>query len=127
MREIKFRGKSLDSGKWIYGYVVGTPTNIYIIPSGFDGSMDHCAVEVDSNTIGEWTALKDKNGKEIYEGDIVLNNGSTSQMAEQEIVKFIDGGMYPFALLAWECTIDPEICEIIGNIYENPELVEGNK
>jgi len=70
----------------------------------------------------QFTGLKDKNGKEIYEGDVVLNNGSTSQMGDQEIVEFIDGGAFPFAMLGWECTIDPGRCEILGNIYENTEL-----
>lgn len=71
----------------------------------------------------QYTGLKDKNGEEIYEGDIVLDEGWTPSMNKKEIVKFEEGGMYPFAIAGWECTISSEECEVIGNIYENPKLI----
>lgn len=67
----------------------------------------------------QFTGLKDKNGKEIYEGDLVAHNASAKPID----VEFIDGTFEPFSKsdFGWTSTL----CEIIGNIYENPELLNG--
>lgn len=64
-REIKFRGKQIDNGEWVYGYLADED---YINDIN---SIDLSSIEVDRDTIGQFTGLLDKNGKEIYEGDIV--------------------------------------------------------
>jgi len=117
-REIKFRGLSKEIG-WVYGdLVINCTANPYIIDEhGFEWNI---IVE----TVGQFTGLTDKNGKEIYEGDVLRNTHKyhANDICEG-IVEFLDcqwfgGGDY--------LSYASEFCnmEIIGNIHDNPELLK---
>jgi uncharacterized phage protein (TIGR01671 family) len=119
MREIKFRGKRLD-GIWIYGdlrhqpYAKGSVTIISFME-------DTGGFWVIPETVGQYTGLKDKNGKEIYEGDITqdVDTGKTFEIMYQGhmFMRYERKPMYMFY------TLDGDCLEVIGNIYENPELM----
>lgn len=140
MREIKFRGKSPLFGKWLYGDLVRTEHTNCICEKGsmeMDGHHIRQFADrpqfVNENTIGLYTGLKDKDGKEIYEGDIlevkVMLFGE--QYGEPKIRKVIwqDMGLRIVNKYG-DCVCDSPTttCEleytIIGNIYDNPELLK---
>lgn len=137
MREIKFRGKRIDNGEWVYGYVaihtiIGDETELKtVIVQKPDKIYQYDSWIVDPETVGQYTGLKDKNGKEIYEGDIVTA-WSQGYQATGEVKQRIDGLwlMYPAYQHGkqWGLCPDPKgatTVEVIGSIHENPELLEG--
>lgn len=72
MREIKFRGWNAKNNRWIYGYYFANRGAHFISPDEFVNPIASADdYEVEADTIGQFTGLKDKNGKEIYEGDII--------------------------------------------------------
>ena len=133
-RVIKFCGKRVDNGEWVYGYWVSNGMHSYI----FSGKLNITGLyptlekrKVIPETVGQFTGLHDKNGIEIYEGDIVncdfedrgrgaigfaLNN-------QQTMIFKYKGGYYGEPI----CDLDyftVRFCEVIGNIHDNPELLE---
>ena len=121
MREIKFRGKDYNN-KWRYGDLVqekwGQGKVIMI-------KKDKTAWSVLEETIGQYTGLKDKNGKEIYEGDIIKCSFYPDFIFE---IKFTELCWYMRKITTSEhINLSNVLCEeleVIGNIYDNPELLE---
>ena len=132
MRPIKFRGKSIDGKEWLYGDLVSSADKKrFAILVNNKESYDEC--EVAPETIGQFSGLYDCNKKEIYEGDILKWSNGRSY-----VVKFWEGMFYAsveecndgilggFPLHALTDYEDRK-CEIVGNIFDNPELLKGGE
>lgn len=138
MREILFRGKRKDNGEWVYGDLIknliydGREKEIRIGDIYFEhnGDIHGTAVrKVIPDTVGQFTGLTDKNGKKIFEGDIVkeddcFHNGELQIKGNAWRVAFADGlffGNYK-DISVYLQSLDG--MEVIGNIYDNPELLK---
>lgn len=142
MREILFRGKRIDNGEWVYGYLVHRskhwrePDDRYFII--FDGEFQYDVYdgeEVDPDTVGQYTGLTDRKGHRIFEGDIVNHVGAHFPI--RCLVKYGAGefshGYHKYMGWVMEDIEDEEWdkfnCndvdgfEIIGNMFDNPELL----
>lgn len=144
MREIKFRGRILENfgdnkgnviiqkGTLIYGGIVFDTDRVWIDTEYYG------QIIVDKETVGQYTGLKDENGKEIYEGDIVefsydVFNGNFDTKIGKGIVKFIAGAFQIKTIEIEDIdnieyftlySVNEDDIEVIGNIYDNPELLE---
>ena len=121
MREILFRGKRTDNEEWVYGDLLSYwRIDKYIIRT-FDKSIhEYIFFEVIPETVGQYTELKDKNGEKIFEGDFVRIWGGECWYGIREYNKIV---------LITDCYSIIDICEaenikIIGNKWDNPELLK---
>lgn len=154
-REIKFRGRLVNSKEWTEGNLCIRVDGNYIITP--DETVLGKYGKVDKETVGQYTGLHDKNGKEIYEGDIVLTQPLRDRPFSQKAKSKRLRGIVQYQVLCgknfigepdkikyWGAEWDIEIinkkdyekyhnygwglffeCEVIGNIYDNPELLGG--
>ena len=126
MRTIKFRGKSILTDEWLYGDLVHSADNkrFGILVNDKD-SYDEC--EVAPETVGQFTGLYDKDGKEIYEGDILRFGNSPSGVCEvkwnESIAAFCICFYFEGEIGSRPLGGGVEFA-IIGNIHDNPELLK---
>ena len=126
-REIKFRGKRVDTGQWVYGYYVERFNNDHVIYASeiHNGDCFLVAYSVIPETVGQYTGRKDENGKEIYEGDIVTGLFNHTDIIGHivygsDATFFIERkGLYGIGLNNAE-----DWLEVIGDIYDNPEFLK---
>lgn len=123
MREILFRGKFGD--EWKYGYLTIEPQGL-AIKEPYECGASHIWC-IDPETVGQYTGLNDKNGNKIFEGDICKFESDIEEFTNYEILWHVN----KWVVLAWEEAIadvlDLFFCNrsvVIGNIHDNPELLE---
>lgn len=145
MREIKFRGKRLDNGEWIYGSLLVShfkddkKERYFITQFSGNYTFEH---EVDPNTVGQFTGLRDKNGRDIWEGDIFKEDGSGIVRSVFRVpggLAFEDNPVsfgydhrapvYPYSSIAEMQSVSwlSQCCEVIGNIHDNRNYLKLNK
>ena len=123
MRTIKFRGKRIDDGKWIYGYLAGTDSINNIDEVAYPNE------DVAREAIGQFSGMLDKNGKEIYEGDIVrYYDDIEDELVSSHVIYHKESCSF--------CAAPTKLCgdyigitaywqfEVIGNIHDKPELIK---
>lgn len=124
MREIKFRGFNNFNNGWIYGSLVEIYEDCHILKEGKTFFDRH--TKVDKDSIGQYTGLKDKDGKEIYEGDILqLPKGGIRYVKWSDTFKLfvlVDPREKKASLNI--CIYATEHIKVIGNIFENKELLK---
>lgn len=140
MREILFKGKRVDNGEWIEGFFAKSGDKTFILIDN-DIAVGYVAMkEVLPETVGQYTGLTDKNGKKIFEGDIIEQirgkdaygknlfvrfciNFSEDYLSYQAFANGLKGYSYAgisFAKFCWKNVNN----KVIGNIHDNPELLK---
>lgn len=125
MREILFRGKTITSKEWIYGDLLQYAGGAQIWENTEQGKFN---AQIIPETVGQYTGIKDKTEKKVFEHDIVKAYDLIEEISFIGVVKYLDGSF---------CICDTDFCsyyhweyyevEVIGNIFDNPELIGGNK
>ena len=136
-RVIKFRGKRPDNGKWYFGSLVTWQNGYVEIIDEKENKAGREKITVLPKTVGQFTGLKDKDGKEIYEGDIITIKYDKEEVYVRKLIRYIpelsafcsanikELGLkfiYPYSSITQEY-INELHFEVIGNIHDNPDLL----
>lgn len=147
MREILFRGKCKDTGKWYAGYYINLHKTTYCFKEDYEADKDndihqivfekmtdwglpnrHLRVDVIPSTIGQYTGLTDKNGKRIFEGDIVKIHYDSAMWGNNREVVFEEGQWFfkdnTISQKSYMGAWGNSVVEVISNIHDNPELLK---
>jgi uncharacterized phage protein (TIGR01671 family) len=142
-REILFKAKRIDNGEWVEGNLMVIKSGEYIVPSDswFDYGELAYYESVEPSTICQYTGLTDKNGNKIWENDIVKCIDKYGEAEFLAVIEFgnpnsyyswgyqlrhIKGDEPNLDILLWISMEEVGVtCEVIGNIFDNPELLEG--
>lgn len=125
-REIKFRAKRTDNGDWVYGYYIAIAGTHKILSSNPDSASGATYYDVDASTVGQFTGLSDKSGKEIFEDDILKFEIGRDNVP-LEVAVFKNGRFVtidpqrPYRDDAICCFID--CIAVVGNIHDNQDLL----
>lgn len=127
-RKIKFRGKRLSDGEWVYGDLLHNVDCVKIREWEKDVNQIPKSYVVDENTIGQYIGFKDKNEREMYEGDIVNLASEKTEPFMRNIPlvvrRYPDGQFLLVDRLGRRDFLITNIVEVIGNIHDNPELLK---
>ena len=139
-REIKFRGKEVETGVWVEGCLIqrmGYYPGI-MSPYSYGGKIRYSETCVTPDTVGQFTGLKDSNGVEIYEGDIIMSNATDGEPIYHEVFYNKEEASF-YASLNGKKNAPFGVCGIrrlwihqfnkvvAGNVYDNPELLKSEK
>lgn len=156
MREIKFRGKRIDNGEWVYGYYInqyvgecneatGAWEDVlrsFILKESHEDYSFENTHRVDPQTVGQYANIQDDDGNDLYEGNIVDGQAIACNGGFKYRGKVIfykqnnvhgwhvedeDGGAWELKQLATRISLDHITGRIVGNIHDNPELLEVSK
>lgn len=136
MREIQFRGQRVDNGEWVYGDLITNSKKLYIHPKAnmtkvSESGLSKLVVmhKVIPETVGQYAGLTGKNGKKIFEGDIVRKfHNYTGETGFYPVV-------YEHGTFFAKCDETAGMAigdiahsiEVVGNVHDNPELLKGEK
>lgn len=134
MRKILFRGKRIDNGEWVEGHygeymlMSGESISVISIPKK-EAICGSICYDVEASTVGQYTGLTDKNGNKIFEGDIIRQKGFVNNYYTS--VWYASGR---FLVNDYETLLPADLggisrykIEVIGNLHDNPELLEANE
>lgn len=131
-REIKFRGFSKDLNKWVYGDLLHLEKDFVKYCSIIDWAQENANVRVEDGSVGQWTGLKDKNRKEIWEGDILKSCDDASNGTKFYYI--VEWGHHAWSVRHYTIKRIHSVTsnyffsgsQVIGDIYRNPELLSSN-